>query len=339
MQAATKADTRVLKWSPVTGSHPQAAPEAQSDMVIINDEQLDVPLRHDNSCVFSVGATSDIFQPEVPFDVLAGIFGIMAAASWHTFQISTKHPERALDFLSWVDFHTDRNLYDCEKLQQQQPGCNWRSFFFMQQASELLPDSGAGYRIESLGKWPLPNVWIGLEVQTQQELDERFPDLMRFPACHKWLSIEPLSSISLRWMSAWPRNPDGAAMNPENGGRTDHLDGLRCLDWVVVSGETGPKAQPSHPDWIRALRDECAQAGVPFMFAGWGEWGQATGHFGNQINPSHGLKSSGKLFKLSSPGQALCGAAPVAKVGVANSSNVLDGKVWSQTPADLVPWR
>ncbi len=47
---------------------------------------------------------------------------------------------------------------------------------------------------------------------------------------------------------------------------------LRGIDWVIAGGESGPKARPMHPDWARSLRDQCAAAGVPFMFKQWGEW-------------------------------------------------------------------
>ena len=48
-------------------------------------------------------------------------------------------------------------------------------------------------------------------------------------------------------------------------------DGPR-IDWVICGGESGAKARPSHPDWHRSLRDQCAAAGVPFLFKQWGEW-------------------------------------------------------------------
>jgi hypothetical protein len=35
------------------------------------------------------------------------------------------------------------------------------------------------------------------------------------------------------------------------------------IDWVVVGGETGPGARPMHPAWVRSVRDQCQQAGVP----------------------------------------------------------------------------
>ncbi|SNS76014.1 protein gp37 [Sphingopyxis indica] len=50
------------------------------------------------------------------------------------------------------------------------------------------------------------------------------------------------------------------------------LTWLDALDWVICGGESGPKARPMHPDWARALRDQCGAAGVPFFFKQWGEW-------------------------------------------------------------------
>ncbi|RZL04786.1 MAG: DUF5131 family protein, partial [Rubrivivax sp.] len=47
------------------------------------------------------------------------------------------------------------------------------------------------------------------------------------------------------------------------------------VHWVIAGGESGPNARPMHPDWARGLRDQCAAAGVPFLFK---QWGQHTAH-------------------------------------------------------------
>ena len=44
------------------------------------------------------------------------------------------------------------------------------------------------------------------------------------------------------------------------------------IEWVIAGGESGHHARPSHPDWFRSLRDQCAAAGVKFHFKQWGEW-------------------------------------------------------------------
>lgn len=42
--------------------------------------------------------------------------------------------------------------------------------------------------------------------------------------------------------------------------------------WVIVGGESGAKARPMHPDWVRWIRDQCDAAEVPFHFKQWGEF-------------------------------------------------------------------
>jgi protein gp37 len=44
------------------------------------------------------------------------------------------------------------------------------------------------------------------------------------------------------------------------------------LHWVIVGGESGKRARPIHPEWVRSLRDQCVAAGTSFFFKQWGEW-------------------------------------------------------------------
>lgn len=101
--------------------------------------------------------------------------------------------------------------------------------------------------------WPLPNVWIGVSVEDQATADKRIPLLLDTPAAVRWISAEPLLA------------PIDLAEHGLHGGPGQ-------LDWVVVGGESGPKARPMHPEWARGLRDQCAAAAVPFLFKQWGEW-------------------------------------------------------------------
>lgn len=108
----------------------------------------------------------------------------------------------------------------------------------------------------------LPNVWLGVSVEDQAAADERIPHLLRTPAAVRWISAEPLlGPVDLeRWI-----NPVSQVFG------TLHQAPL-ALSWVVAGGESGPKARPMHPQWARDLRDQCAAAGVPFLFKQWGEW-------------------------------------------------------------------
>ena len=88
-----------------------------------------------------------------------------------------------------------------------------------------------------------------VSVENQARADERIPVLVAVPAKKRGLSIEPLLgpvTLSPEW--------------------------LERLAWVICGGESGDDSRPTHPDWIRALRDQCAAAGILFFFKQWGNW-------------------------------------------------------------------
>lgn len=91
--------------------------------------------------------------------------------------------------------------------------------------------------------WP-PNVWMGVSVENARVL-ARVAHLREVPAAVRFLSCEPLLGPL----------PD---LN---------LDGI---GWVIVGGESGPKARPMHPEWVRAIRRRCRAASAPFFFKQWG---------------------------------------------------------------------
>jgi protein gp37 len=100
--------------------------------------------------------------------------------------------------------------------------------------------------------WP-DNVWVMTSVETQRRADERVPLLLNVPAVIRGLSIEP---------------------------QLEHINVTRWLDrlqWVIVGGESGPNARPFDPDWARALRAQCAEAGVAFFFKQYGGMYHNTG--------------------------------------------------------------
>jgi len=117
---------------------------------------------------------------------------------------------------------------------------------------------------------PPANVWVGSTVVDQPELDRDLLKLYRVPAIVRFLSVEPmLSALNLDFFPIFDQNRE------------------RLLHWVIAGGESGPHARPSHPDWYRSLRDQCAAAGVPFLFKQWGEWANAEAA---GLNPDVDLK-------------------------------------------------
>ena len=121
-----------------------------------------------------------------------------------------------------------------------------------------------------------PNVWIGATIVNQAEADRDIPKLLDVPARVRFLSMEPLlGPVDLTHIEVFGGD---AEIYPLKG-TTDCVDDegaptddVPALDWVIVGGESGPGARPMSPDWARSLRDQCAAAGVPFLFKQWGEW-------------------------------------------------------------------
>ncbi len=95
------------------------------------------------------------------------------------------------------------------------------------------------------------NIWLGVSVEDQQRADERIPWLLKTPATIRFLSCEPLLG------------PIDIAFYLES-----HDTGAgytQALNWIICGGESGHHARPMHPQWARALRDQCQAAGVAFF--------------------------------------------------------------------------
>ena len=98
-----------------------------------------------------------------------------------------------------------------------------------------------------LPSWPLRNVWMGTSVEDQRRAGERIQALLQVPAPVRFLSMEPLI---------------GEVRLEQEMTKKD----WKKLHWIIVGGESGPKARPMHPEWARRIRDNCAKHGVRFFF-------------------------------------------------------------------------
>lgn len=93
-----------------------------------------------------------------------------------------------------------------------------------------------------------PNVWLGVSVEDKKYGVPRIDHLRQVNAQVRFLSVEPLL---------------------EDLGTLD----LRGIHWVIVGGESGPKARPMSPHWAESVRRQARAQKVPFFFKQWGAWG------------------------------------------------------------------
>lgn len=125
------------------------------------------------------------------------------------------------------------------------------------------------------GKPVLPtHIWMGVSIENQRYAS-RISHLQQTPARVRFLSIEPL-------------------LGPIDLSKSL----LRGVHWVIVGGESGPKARPMNPEWAVAIQRQCHRESVPFFFKQWGAF--------NPEGERVGKKAAGRL---------------------------LDGRTWNEMPA------
>lgn len=162
--------------------------------------------------------------------------------------------------------------------------------------------------------WPWRNIWWGVSVEDQKTADERIPLLLQTPAAVRWVSYEPaLGPVDF---SNWLLSPHGDQY------------GAHSIDWIVAGGESGPGARPAHPDWFRAVRDQCGARDVPFFFKQWGEWLPIDQWpHDEQGKPYDSEYKPGKLFRgVDAHGTRFL------RVGKKRAGHLLDGDVWQEFP-------
>lgn len=110
-------------------------------------------------------------------------------------------------------------------------------------AAFIMEDSDGWHDAFTYGENKLvdDHLWLGVSVENQEVANTRIPTLAKVPAAVRFLSIEPLlERIDL----------------------TGLLDGIH---WVIAGSESGDDARPAEEDWYRDIRDQCAEANVPYL--------------------------------------------------------------------------
>jgi protein gp37 len=92
------------------------------------------------------------------------------------------------------------------------------------------------------------NAWLGVSVEDREYGVPRIDCLRKIDSKIRFLSVEPLL---------------------EDVGQLDLTD----IHWVIVGGESGPKARPMKPEWVESIQRQCKEQAVQFFFKQWGGWG------------------------------------------------------------------
>ncbi len=118
---------------------------------------------------------------------------------------------------------------------------NWHTFQVLTKRSSLMRN----FLRSRYGTAPGPaHMWFGVSIEDGTKLS-RVRHLQEAPAGGRFLSIEPLI------------------------GPIGELN-LAGIDWVIVGGESGPRARRMERAWVRSIREQCKAAQVAFFFKQWG---------------------------------------------------------------------
>ncbi len=199
--------------------------------VQVHEERLDQPLRWRRPRMIFVNSMSDLFHEDIPTWFIDHVFAVMALANRHIFQVLTKRPARMMAYMSGAERGNRTSLFHRlnEAARAMRPST-------MPADIAIVPTQKHGM---VPNRWPFQNIWLGVSVENQETADERIPLLRETPAAVRWLSCEPLL--------------DAIDLEPEG------------LDWIVVGGESGPKARPMEPAWAQRIKNRCFNRSVPFF--------------------------------------------------------------------------
>ncbi|GAA4931614.1 protein gp37 [Nonomuraea thailandensis] len=187
-----------------------------------------------------VNSMSDIGHVRIPNSAIARIWAVMALTARHQFQVLTKRPKRLATLLASPSFQREVAEHAGELIASR----FWRRWQLDLDGQRLAGDSGLGAQWSTertadgplwLPPWPLPNVWVGTSIESD-DYCWRADALRMTPAAIRFLSLEPLL------------------------GPLPSLD-LAGIDWVIIGGESGPGHRPLDLAWVREIRDRCA--GLP----------------------------------------------------------------------------
>lgn len=212
-----------------------------------------------------ITSMGDVFHDSVPFAWIERVLGMVASNPQHTFIMLTKRAERMQEFFASTDMAG-------------QLACLY------QLAAGTDPETC------QIDNWPLPNLVLGVSVENQQAADERIPFLLSTPAAKRFVSLEPMigpvdldrihESSDDGCTHSWESCLNGKRFDPWSDGT---IDGMPRLDGVILGGESGNKSRNLDPLWVIKVRDQCAEAGVPFMFKQWSHENR------NEVDPLSGF--------------------------------------------------
>ena len=291
-----------------------AAQDRDKVEIFLDEKALLKPFAWKQPRVVFPCSMTDLFGEWVSDAMLDLVFTVMARTPRHTYKILTKRPERMRAYFA-----------------ARREGDPWA-----EAADDLGDLLGLVDHVVVLepSHLPLANVQLGDSVEDQESADARIPTLLATQAATRIVSYEPaLGPVDWRrWL--FGHHPTDMVEAQRD------LAALGGIDQIIAGGQSGPGAQPAHPDWFRQARDQCVAAQVPFFFKQWGEWAPVPVEDNMPGRPQ--MVRAGDVMIDREGNQEVIGkdltstwesfATPMRRVGKKAAGRLLDGREWNEQP-------
>lgn len=218
------AETFAERWRGVNGH----AYEQGFDPRLAPDK-LSEPLKWKKPKRIFVNSMSDLFGEWVSDEYIAAVFGVMASAKQHTYQVLTKRAERLKKWHNWISTRETGPHALCVV-----EAISYPLEFDSPKGARNRLNCGAGW------PWPLPNVWLGVSVENRAALP-RLDHLRNVPAAVRFVSFEPLL---------------------EDLGTLD----LTGVHWVIIGAESGAGRREMRTEWVRNIVEQATVQGCKVFF-------------------------------------------------------------------------
>lgn len=200
--------------------------------IYLDEEFMLAPFRWSRPRMIFPCSMTDLFWAAVPDEWIGRVYGVMLLTPRHSYQVLTKRAGRMARYLQRQSHMLDGAAWSAVRARLQ--GVN---------VDVDVKPVEEEWKVDPHGPadWPLPNVWNGVSVENQVSMDFRAADIIDV-ACNSavtFLSLEPLI---------------GPVVVP--------AEVLDAVDWVIVGGESGPRARPCEVSWIKAILRQCRTAEV-----------------------------------------------------------------------------
>lgn len=236
--------------------------------VFLDEALLVAPLKWRRAQRVFLSSMTDIFADFVTDEMLDRLFAVMALTPHITWQVLTKRPARAREYSK--DLDALRGRIGASAGAMLDGHWIWNDGQRFRQRIESLISACSGIddeanEVDELAL-PLANVWLGVSCEDQKTADERVHSLRDTPAAVRFVSAEPLlGDIDLVYASHQDCTHASGHPDPD----TNEWNCSRCednvdigVDWVIVGGESGPRARPCNVAWIRSIVSQCNNADV-----------------------------------------------------------------------------